>query len=117
MHCIRLLAILAVLATGTTVVRAHAHLDHASPAAGGTVRTAPKQVSITFTENLEAAFSTIEVSDAAGTRVDDNKPQLHGKVMQIGLQTLAPGAYRVKWHAVSVDSHTTDGTFSFEVKP
>ena len=30
---------------------------------------------------------------------------------------LAPGRYEVKWHAVSADTHKSQGVFSFEVKP
>ena len=33
--------------------------------------------------------------------------------MRIGLKSLAPGTYRVRWHALSVDTHTTEGSFSF----
>ena len=29
---------------------------------------------------------------------------------------LSPGVYTVKWHAVSVDTHHTQGTFEFTVK-
>ena len=30
---------------------------------------------------------------------------------------LSPGVYTVQWHAVSVDTHHTQGTFEFTVKP
>ena len=33
------------------------------------------------------------------------------------LATLAPGTYRVAWHAVSVDTPRTEGAYSFTVKP
>jgi copper resistance protein C len=32
-------------------------------------------------------------------------------------KALAAGAYTVHWHAVSVDTHHTQGTFEFTVKP
>jgi copper resistance protein C len=32
-------------------------------------------------------------------------------------KALAAGDYTVRWHAVSVDTHHTQGTFSFTVKP
>ena len=53
---------------------AHAFLDHASPAVGATV-PAPREVSIWFTERVEPAFSGIEVTDAAGARVDQGGTQ------------------------------------------
>jgi hypothetical protein len=33
------------------------------------------------------------------------------------MPALLPGAYRVHWHVVSVDTHMTEGDFSFTVKP
>jgi hypothetical protein len=32
-------------------------------------------------------------------------------------KALTAGAYTVHWHAVSVDTHHTQGTFQFTVKP
>jgi len=35
--------------------------------------------------------------------------------MHIGLKALPPGTYKVNWRALSVDTHKTDGTFTFKV--
>ena len=48
--------------------RAHAFLDHASPLVGSTVPAAPHEVVLTFTQNLEPAFSTAQVTDSSGAR-------------------------------------------------
>ena len=52
---------------------AHAFLDHASPLVGSTVASAPREVSLTFTQNLETAFSSVQVTDANGARVAKKK--------------------------------------------
>ena len=31
------------------------------------------------------------------------------------VKALSPGAYKVHWHVLSVDTHTTQGTFTFHV--
>ena len=49
---------------------AHAFLDRAEPRVGSTVRTAPTDVKLWFTERLEPAFSRVEVVNEAGQRVD-----------------------------------------------
>jgi copper resistance protein C len=103
----------AVLGGGAAL--AHAFLDHASPLVGSTVPSAPHEVSLSFTQNLEPAFSSVQVTDANGTRVDQGKAQISGATMRIGLKALSPGSYRVHWHALSVDTHTTEGSFSFRV--
>ena len=100
---------------GTTAAQAHAALDRAEPRVGNTVRTAPHEVSLWFTQNIEPAFSTVTVTDGAGQRVDTGKPHVSGKVMSVPVRAAGPGTYRVNWRVVSVDSHTTEGNFTFRV--
>jgi methionine-rich copper-binding protein CopC len=109
--------VLALLPLGTAGAQAHAFLDHAEPRVGSTVASAPREVSLSFTQDLEAAFSSVQVSDAKGTRVDQGNPQVSASVMRIGLKPLPPGTYKVRWRALSVDTHTTEGTFSFRIGP
>jgi methionine-rich copper-binding protein CopC len=45
--------------------------------------------------------------------VDPQKPQ----EMVISTGALPPGKYKVRWRILSVDTHRTEGSFSFEVKP
>jgi copper resistance protein C len=113
----KLIVIVSLLLTalGTTGARAHAFLDHASPLVGSTVPAAPHELTLSFTQNLEAAFSTVEVFDANGGRVDQGKASISGNTMRIGLKPLPTGTYRVRWHALSVDTHTTQGSFTFHV--
>jgi hypothetical protein len=110
-----ILVSLFVLALATTAAQAHAFLDHASPLVGSTVATVPHEVALTFTQNLEPAFSSVEVMDASGARVDQGKAAVSGNTMHIGLKAVGPGTYRVRWHALSVDTHTTEGSFTFHV--
>jgi copper resistance protein C len=97
---------------------AHAFLDHASPAVGSSVPASPPAVTLWFTEDLEPAFSDVTVTNDGGQRVDlgnSQIPQDSPSELQIGLKPLPPGTYTVSWHVVSVDTHPTEGTFTFEV--
>jgi methionine-rich copper-binding protein CopC len=94
---------------------AHAVLQSANPLVGGTAANAPRDVSLTFSQNIESAFSSVEVTDANGARVDQGKPQISGNTMRVGLKSLAQGTYRVRWHVLSVDTHKTEGSFTFRV--
>ena len=107
----------ACLALGAREAAAHAFLKTAAPAVGASVREAPAQVVLDFTEGVEPGFSTITVQDAAGARVDTGAVHLGGGEAQlaIGLKPLPPGAYTVIWHATSVDTHKTEGRYSFTV--
>ena len=108
-------AMAALWCLATIQANAHAFLDHAEPRVGSTVQSAPHEVVLTFTQELEPAFSGAEVRDANGTRVDQGKARISGSTMHLGLKALGPGTYKVNWHALSVDTHKTDGSFSFQV--
>lgn len=97
---------------------AHAFLDHASPRVGSTVGHAPRRVSMWFTEALEPAFSNAIVRNAQGEIVDKGHAHVNRAnrmELQIGLKPLPPGTYKVYWHVLSVDTHRTQGSFSFSV--
>lgn len=106
-----------VVALAATGAHAHAMLDRAEPPVGNTVAAPPPELKLWFTQKLEAAFSTVTVTNAAGQRVDAGKPRIDGELMAVGLHATAKGVYHVKWRVLSVDSHTTQGTFSFTVGP
>lgn len=111
---IALPAFLIGLTASIATANAHARLDHASPAVGGTVSAPPGQVTLFFTELLEAKFSGAEVRNASGARVDGGSGA-SGKTLRIGLKGLSIGSYTVSWHVLSVDTHKTEGSFSFRV--
>ncbi len=104
-----------LLMAGATAAHAHAFLEHAEPRVGSTVPTEPKEVVLTFSENVEAAFSSVEVSDAKGARVDQGKPRVSATTMRVSLKPLPPGTYHVRWKVLSVDTHSTEGNFPFQV--
>jgi copper resistance protein C len=105
--------LLLVLATGP--VQAHAFLDHADPRVGNKVASPPREVTLWFTQKLEPAFSNVTVTNAAGERVDSGKARVSGSQMSVPLRGGGAGTYHVNWHVLSVDTHTTEGNFTFEV--
>ena len=106
-----------LICTAPILARAHAMLDHASPRVGSTVNTAPREIVLWFTQKLEPAFSTIEVRNEHGETVQAGKATVTGDRTQlrVALKALPPGTYKVNWRVLSVDTHTTQGDFSFNV--
>ena len=94
---------------------AHASLSHATPAANSIVSAAPQEVTLTFTDTLEAAFSDLTVMDGNGVEVSQGKARVNNNTMRVGLKSLNVGVYKVIWRAVSIDTHQTDGSFTFRV--
>ena len=98
---------------------AHAFLQGSTPVVGSTVRTAPAEVRIDFTEGIEPAFTTIHVANAQGQRVDRGSGHIEGDETHfaVALAALPPGSYLVTWRAVATDTHHTQGSFTFTVAP
>ena len=98
---------------------AHAFLDHADPKVGSTITHSPAEIKVWFTQNLEPAFSTLQVQDASGHEVDKKDAHLNDKdksLFKVTVPPLPSGTYTVIWHAVSVDTHRTQGRFKFTIK-
>jgi methionine-rich copper-binding protein CopC len=109
---------LAVLLIAPAAVRAHAFLDHSDPAVGSTVPTAPGVIHLWFTQEVEPAFSSVTVTDKSGASMNDGSSALdpsNQSELDVKLINLKPGTYTVKWHVLSVDTHTTEGDFTFRV--
>jgi copper resistance protein C len=109
---------LLVLLAQSTRLEAHAFLKDAEPRVGSTVQTSPSEVRIRFTENIEPGLSSIQVFNASGVEVD--KRDLHldrsdHALLHVSLPRLGAGIYKVVWRVVSVDTHVTNGNFTFRV--
>ncbi len=112
------LVIATVLLLGeTSISDARPMLDHASPAPGSTVGRAPSRIALSFTERLSAAGSDAVVRDASGAVVSSGKAKVVGDnaQMQVPVNSLPPGKYRVEWYVVSADKHQNQGSFRFGV--
>ncbi len=97
----------------------HTFPDHAEPKVGSTVPATPQHVRIWFDGDLEPVFSTIVVHDAKGSTVDKGDGHVDTsdpKLLEVSLQPLQPGTYRVLWNVIARDGHRTQGEFTFTVK-
>jgi hypothetical protein len=114
MNILRPILILILSLAAISLAEAHAFLDHADPRVGSAV-SPPTQVTVWMTEELEGAFSKLQVFDAKGTEVDKKDVKVNGATMTVSVPTLVAGTYKVIWKAVAVDTHHTTGTFTFTV--
>ncbi|SRR5579872_1193148 len=110
--------VLAALLITPAPLWAHAFLDHSDPAVGSTVPASPAVLHLWFTQELEPAFSWVTVTDGSGASVNDGNAAIdpsNPAELTVKLKPLPTGSYTVKWHVLSVDTHTTEGDFSFQV--
>ncbi|MFJ3961034.1 copper resistance CopC/CopD family protein [Streptomyces sp. NPDC090036] len=115
-----LLAALCGLALGgASPALAHSALSGSDPAEGAVLASAPKQVTLTFTESVSFPDGSLRVLSPANDRVNP-RPAQHadGKdnTAQVALQDdLAQGTYTVAWRVVSADGHPISGAFTFSI--
>jgi methionine-rich copper-binding protein CopC len=99
---------------------AHPQLQAADPAPGAATTASPKDIRLTFNENVVPKLSGVEVKDQTGKIIAAGKAETdpaNKKLLVVPLnEQLAPGDYKVEWHAVSGDTHRVTGSFSFSVK-
>jgi copper resistance protein C len=98
---------------------AHAFLDHAVPGVGMEVSGPVRELRLWYTQGVVTAFSAVSVTSSAGGSIPVSKPVNDPSDQQIVIvrlgRALGPGSYTVSWRALSVDTHTTTGTFHFTV--
>ena len=103
---------------GAVLAEAHAKLSRSEPAAASTLRSAPGEVRLWFTENLEAVFSSAHLLDGERRRVDGAEGKVDGTnaaLLRMTLPALGAGRYTVVYRVVSIDSHVTAGELTFSV--
>ncbi|GFH38706.1 copper resistance CopC/CopD family protein [Streptomyces pacificus] len=111
-------ALLGTVLTGTA--DAHAALTGSNPKDGAVLAVAPKDVTLTFSEQVALGNDSIRVLDPRSRRVDTaelKSPGGEGAVSYgVGLESGLPdGTYTVAWQAVSADSHPIAGAFTFSI--
>lgn len=112
-------SIVAAATLASPFAAAHAGLKSSDPQAGAALTVAPKQISLTFNEKIEQAFSTVTLSDKDGkpvatgkAKVDDANPA----IVYLEVPALAAGEYTVSWAVAGHDGHRRKGDFKFSVK-
>ena len=110
---------LAACALTATVAAGHAVLQRAEPRVESTLKRAPDEIKLYFTERLEPAYSSVRVVndqnvqvDRRDSRVDRSNPAL----LRATLTRLPPGTYKVIWRVLSIDADVTEGGFTFHIE-
>ena len=101
-----------------TLVQAHAFPLRSEPRVGWTIPASPPKVTIWFDGELEPVFSTITVYNSTKQQVDKGNSRVSGPdatMLEVDLLPLAPGTYHVYWKALSIDTHVTEGDFTFAI--
>lgn len=94
---------------------AHTRLVSTQPAADDTVDEPFETVLLVFSQAVSTEFAEVQVTDAAGNRVDEHPPVIDGERVEQAVATLEEhGEYTVEWRVVANDGHPLDGSFVFD---
>lgn len=99
-------------------VAAHAALDTATPADGATVEGTPAEVAGTYTQDLKADGSSLQLRDAAGAVLATGgvDPADDRRLVITDIPALAPGVYEVRSTTLSAEDDEIDRvTWTFTV--
>lgn len=113
------LAVATLVTALATGAQAHAMLEAATPPVNGVIAGSPKEIRITFSEDIVAAFSGVALKGPGGGVIATGKGALdkEGTTLIVPVTSvLKPGTYEVQWRAVSTDTHKMTGTYTFTVK-
>ncbi|MFJ9816101.1 copper resistance protein CopC [Streptomyces sp. NPDC101151] len=111
---------LLLLLLGTAApASAHAALRETDPADGTVLKSAPRHVTLTFTESVGLLTDSLRVYDPENHRIRtgeaDHAPG-RSDTARVSLPArLGTGTYTVAWRVVSADSHPVSGALTFSV--
>ncbi|MFJ9244169.1 copper resistance CopC/CopD family protein [Streptomyces sp. NPDC101776] len=112
--------VLVLLLLGTAgTASAHAALESTDPADGSVLKSAPRTLTLTFSESVALLDDSFRVYDPDNRRVKTSSAH-HAKdagdTASVTLPAkLGTGTFTVAWRVVSADSHPVSGAFTFSI--
>lgn len=115
--CVSAAALLAIVTSYSIRASAHSFPDKESPAAGQKLASPPSEIVIDFDAPIEKLFAKLEVTGTDGQNLAVGAPQVSddGIRLSVKVGALKPGDYLVKWAVVCIDTHHTNGSYTFSV--
>ncbi|MGW7263191.1 copper resistance protein CopC [Streptomyces sp. NPDC054842] len=108
-----------LLLGGAGPASAHAALSGTDPRDGTVLGSAPRHITLTFTEPVGLLDDSFRVLDPGNRRVHTGEPGHAGGRSDTARVTLprdlGTGTFTVAWRVVSADSHPVSGAFTFSV--
>jgi hypothetical protein len=93
---------------------AHTRLESSDPADGTSLATSPQRVSLTFSETVQAGFTTVTVVGPDQAQYQTGDVTVNGDTVSTGVRPLGPaGRYEIGYRVVSEDGHPVSGSVAF----
>ncbi len=109
-----LLLTVAALLAAAAPAAAHTELISSDPAEGSSTAESPVRIALTFSEPVQAGFTTVTVVGPDGTQWQAGPPTQDGAVVTVPVRPLGPvGEYTVGYRVLSPDGHPVQGLVQF----
>ena len=103
----------------TSIANAHTAMVSSSPKSNAMLKSSPKYISITFTEDLieiaGKSVSRISLFNSKGQEIKLPKAQVIHRDIVVAVSKLPPSKYKVVYRVVSGDGHPVSGSYFFWV--
>lgn len=97
--------------------QAHDRLTSSDPTSGASLESAPKEIELTFSADVQDVGGSVELVDGDGKAVSTGSPVTEGSTVTTAVEDdLAAGDYTVRWRVVSSDGHAISGVIDFTVE-
>ncbi|WP_269253311.1 copper resistance CopC/CopD family protein [Streptomyces sp. Qhu-G9] len=104
---------------GAATVSAHSAVRDTDPREGSVLKSAPREVTMTFTESVGITDDSLRVLSPENRRVNAGDTQhVPGRSDTVRVRLndgLPDGTFTVAWRVVSADSHPISGAFTFSI--
>ena len=97
--------------------QAHDRLVSSDPESGATLESAPEEIGLTFSANVQDVGGSVDLTDGDGEKVSVGSPETDGTTVTTAIEDDLPaGDYEVRWRVVSSDGHPISGVVDFTVE-
>jgi len=110
-------SVLGLILGARTAAYTHSFPEQETPPAGATLTEPPAEVTIKYDAPIEKLFASLKVLNSGGQNVAGS-PEVSpdGWKLSVPVHTLQPGEYTVQWGVVCIDTHHTEGSYSFTIE-
>lgn len=113
-------AIAMTLTLGAPPAQAHAELSGSTPRDGSQLKSAPRSVTLSFSEQVTVSPANMQLLNSAASQVSVQVTQKvvagRTKVTLTPTSTLGSGRYAARYSVTSSDGHVITGAIAFSVK-
>lgn len=97
--------------------QAHDRLTSSDPKADATLDSAPEEITLTFSAEVQDVGGSVDVLDENGEPVEAGPPETTGDTVTTEItDELAAGEYEVRWRVISSDGHAISDVIPFTVE-